>query len=82
MNTTKLSAHPFAQLASADIEQVSGGDLKGSIKQVTLKIPEDGISSLRSEGGAFTMAIGEDGNAPIYTTMAIGEEGGDLAATF
>ena len=82
MNTTKLTAHPFAQLASADVEQVSGGYLKGEIKQVTLRIPEDGISDLRSEGGAFTTAVGEDGPGPVQTTMAVGEEGGDFPATF
>lgn len=74
MINTKPTAHPFALLASADVEQVNGGSLKGDFKLVTMKVPEDGID----DGKVFTTALGEDGNGPIYTTQAVGEEGGDL----
>lgn len=75
---TKHTAHPFAQLASADVEQVNGGSLPGDFKLVTMKVPEDGVG----DGKVFTTALGEDGNGPIYTTQATGEEGGDLPPLF
>ena len=74
----KHTAHPFAQLALADVEQVNGGSLSGDFKLVTMKVPEDGID----DGKVFTTALGEDGNGPIYTTQAMGEEGGDLPPLF
>lgn len=81
MKNTNLTAHPFAQLAAADVAQVNGGNL-GEFKLVTMKTPEDGISDVMSEGGVLTTAIGEDGNGPVQTTMAVGEEGGDFPTTF
>ena len=75
MTNTKLSTHPFAQIATADIEQVSGGVpvRRPDLKPVTMAIPEDGISYV----------FQEDGDGPIYTTMALGEEGGqDLPPSF
>lgn len=74
MKNTKLAAHPFAQIASTDMAQVSGGTL--DFKQVTMKYPEDGISNLLEESGDLTKIAGEDGTGPIFTTQAIGEEGG------
>lgn len=74
MTNTKLSTHPFAQIATADIAQVSGGNLirVPDFKVVTMRHPEDGISYV----------FDEDGDGPIVTTMAIGEEGGhDLPPT-
>jgi len=74
MTNTKLSTHPFAQIATADIEQVSGGIPvpRPDLKLVTMAIPEDGVSYV----------FQEDGNGPIVTTLAIGEEGGhDLPPT-
>lgn len=76
MKNTQLTAHPFAQIASADMAHISGGTLSLDIKQVTLKIPEDGISNLLEESGDITKIAGEDGSGPIFTTQAIGEEGG------
>lgn len=59
---TKLATHPFAQIESSYIEQVSGGG-------VPFKF--------------ITFGINEDGDGPIYTTMATGEEGGhDLPPPF
>jgi hypothetical protein len=73
MNNTKLATHPFAQISSADIEQVNGGNRIPNFKAVTMAYPEDGISNI------FT----EDGNGPIYTTLAIYEDGGsDLPLEF
>lgn len=57
MTNTKLAAHPFAQLATAVTEQVSGGFYPTNSKFITF-------------------GIGEDGTGPIYTTLAVGEEGG------
>jgi hypothetical protein len=74
----KFTAHPFAQLASTEVELVSGGSLKGDIRLVTMKAQEDGAG----DGSVFTTALGEDGNGPIYTTQAVGEEGGDLPPVF
>ena len=75
---TKSTAHPFAQLALTEVEHVSGGSLKGDIKLVTMKAQEDGAG----DGSVFTTALGEDGTGPIYTTHAVGEEGGDLPPLF
>jgi hypothetical protein len=61
---TKLPAHPFAQIATTDIEQVSGGVPAGNFKFVTF-------------------GYDEDGEGPIFTTLALGEEGGhELPAEF
>lgn len=76
MTNTKLTAHPFAQIDSADVAQISGGILPTDFKVVTMKYPEDGISSLTEEGGMISKIAGEDGTGPIFTTLATGEEGG------
>lgn len=76
MTNTKLPAHPFAQINSADVAQVSGGILPPDFKVVTMKYPEDGISNLTDEGGMISKIAGEDGTGPIFTTLATGEEGG------
>jgi hypothetical protein len=73
---TKLPAHPFAQIATTDIEQVSGGVPVGDFKLVTMRHPEDGISTLTDEGGVISKPSLESGDGPIFTTMAVGEEGG------
>ena len=75
MTNTKLSTHPFAQIATADIAQVSGGVpvRRPDFKVVTMAIPEDGVSYV----------FQEDGDGPIHTTLALGEEGGqDLPPSF
>jgi hypothetical protein len=72
MTNTKLSTHPFAQIATADIAQVSGGVPvhRPDLKLVTMAIPEDGVSYVFDEDGHVT-------------TLAIGEEGGhDLPPAF
>jgi hypothetical protein len=72
MTNTKLSTHPFAQIATADIAQVSGGVpvRRPDLKLVTMAIPEDGVSYVFDEDGHVT-------------TQAIGEEGGhDLPPAF
>ncbi len=39
MNNTKLATHPFAQISSADIEQVNGGIRIPNFKAVTMAYP-------------------------------------------
>ncbi len=75
MMNTKLPVHPFAQITTADIEQVSGGLTSGDFKLVTMKQPEDGV-------GTVTKLIDETGTGPIFTTLAVGEEGGGLPELF
>lgn len=71
---TKFDTHPFAQLTAMDAEHVNGGSLRDTFKPITMRIPEDGINP----GPIVTKPLEEDGNGPIYTTLALGEEGGDL----
>jgi hypothetical protein len=72
MTNNKLSTHPFAQIATADIAQVSGGNLiqVPDFKVVTMKHPEDGISYVFDEDGhVTTMAIGEEGGHDLPPAM-------------
>ena len=67
MMNTKLPVHPFAQITTTDIEQVNGG--------LTMKQPEDGV-------GSVSKLSDETGTGPIFTTLAVGEEGGGLPELF
>jgi hypothetical protein len=75
MMNTKLPVHPFAQITTTDIEQVNGGLSSGDFKFVTMKQPEDGV-------GSVSKLSDETGTGPIFTTLAVGEEGGGLPELF
>lgn len=78
MKQNNTQSHPFAQVSFDQAEQVSGG-----LKLVDgIKLPESKITSIAAEGGVFTTALGEDGKGPVYTTLAVGEEGGNLPVLF